>query len=128
MSQLRTRCDAHHKKALYNLRFSICNAATARSKLASSRPLGILENKLRAFEKKSAATPFEHPDPTVDVSAVPVEMGNLLAYDARAIRSNLSLLKLDEFTKMNIGVGNFTYTIGLFQLLSGEKRNLPRAQ
>jgi hypothetical protein len=60
MSQLRTRCDAHHKKALYNLPFSICNAATARSKLASSRPLGILENKLRAFEKKSAATPFEH--------------------------------------------------------------------
>ena len=65
MSQLRTRCDAHHKKALYNLRFSICNAATARSK---------------------------------------------------------SLLKPDEFTKMNIGVGNVTYTIGLFQLLSGEKR------
>ena len=84
--------------------------------------MGILENKLRAFEKKCAATPFEHPDPTVDVSAVPVEMGNLLAYDARAIRNDLSLLKPDEFTKMNIGVGNVTYTIGLFQLLSGEKR------
>ena len=84
--------------------------------------MGILENKLRAFEKKCAATPFEYPDPTVDVSAVPVEMGNLLAYDARAIRNDLSLLKPDEFTKMNIGVGNVTYTIGLFQLLSGEKR------
>lgn len=30
-----------------------------------------------------------------------------------------------EFENSNIGVGNFTYTIGLFRLLSGEKRNLP---
>jgi hypothetical protein len=44
--------------------------------------LGILENKLRAFEKKAPLLHLNHPYPTVDVSAVPVEMGNLLAYDA----------------------------------------------
>jgi hypothetical protein len=33
------------------------------------------------------------------LSAVPVEMGNLLACDARAIRSDLSLLKLDNLRK-----------------------------
>jgi hypothetical protein len=114
MSQLRTRCDAHHKKALYNLRFSICNAATARSNLASSRPWASWRTSCGHLKRKAPLLHLKHPDPTVDVSAVPVEMGNLLAYDARAIRNDLSLLKPDEFTKMNIGWGILPTRLAFF--------------
>ena len=68
---------------------------------------------------------IEHWDPTVDVAAVPVGLENPLAYNLRCMSSAVHLFKPREFEMSNIGVGNFTYTVGLFRLLSGEKRNLP---
>ena len=68
---------------------------------------------------------IEHSDPTVDVAAVAVGIENPLAYDVRCMSSAVHVFKPGEFEKSNIGVGNFTYTVGLFRLLSGEKRNLP---
>jgi len=68
---------------------------------------------------------FEHPDPTVDVAAVPIYIPNILSYDFRCMSTDVHFFKPGEMESSNVGVGNFTYTMGLFRLLSGEKRNLP---
>lgn len=66
-----------------------------------------------------------HPDPTVDVSVVSLHIGQPSPYDATYLESEFLLLSPEQVEIENIGVGNYTYTIGLFRLLSGEKRNMP---
>jgi hypothetical protein len=68
---------------------------------------------------------LNHPDSAVDVSAVAIKIKNEIAYDSISMATNIHCFQPGEFEKSNIGVGNETYTIGLFRLLSGEKRNLP---
>lgn len=68
---------------------------------------------------------INHPDPTVDISLVPLNMESIAAYDILFMNTELVMFKPGEFGNANIGVGNFTYTIRLFHLLSGEKRSLP---
>jgi hypothetical protein len=65
----------------------------------------------------------EHPDPTVDVSAVPLTIEDQHKYEADCLGVGF-LFQPGEFDDLNIGVGSATFTMGLFQLLSGEKRNL----
>lgn len=68
---------------------------------------------------------FEHPDPAVDVSLTHMRIGSASDYDVNYIPGDAMMMSPDKLKAANIGVGNFTYTIGLFRLLSGEKRNLP---
>lgn len=67
---------------------------------------------------------FHHPDPTVDLSAIPLRITAKSNYHAVYIRQEM-IATDDIMARQNIGVGNQTYTIGLFRLLYGEKRNLP---
>lgn len=64
----------------------------------------------------------DHPDATVDVSITPFFI-DILKYDC--VYLDLGKMTPERFAVHNIGAGNFTYTVGLFRLLSGEKRNLP---
>jgi hypothetical protein len=67
----------------------------------------------------------EHPDPTVDVSIIPMHIDQSSQYDCVYLDGDASLLLPELMRHDNIGVGNFTYTLGLFRLMRGEKRNLP---
>lgn len=67
---------------------------------------------------------FEHPDPAVDVSAAHMRVGTGSGYDAVYIDGEM-MMSPEKMKAAGIGVGNSTYTVGLFRLLSGEKRNLP---
>jgi hypothetical protein len=62
-----------------------------------------------------------HPDDTVDLAAA--------SFNVSSSTSGLDLKYLGEFyladNELLAGVGDITYTIGLFRLLSGLKRNLP---
>jgi hypothetical protein len=66
-----------------------------------------------------------HPDPSVDVAVVPVIIENSLKYDIIYVPADQAVFSPREFAEAGIGVGNFTYTVGLFRLMSGKKRNLP---
>jgi hypothetical protein len=68
---------------------------------------------------------LNHPDPTVDVSAVAIQIKNPIGYETMAMATEIHCFQPGEFEKSNVGIGNITCTIGLFRLLSGEKRNLP---
>ncbi len=66
---------------------------------------------------------IEHPDPTVDLAAFPMHIGSA-EYECSYLPGDM--LVTDEIMESeHIGIGNFTYTVGLFRLLSGERRNLP---
>ncbi len=75
--------------------------------------------------KADAVEWLNHPDPTVDVSAVAIQIKNDIAYETASMATHIHCFQSGEFEKANIGVGNETCTIGLFRLLSGERRNLP---
>ncbi len=68
-----------------------------------------------------------HPDPNVDVAVVPFALGKSSPYDALYIQG--TMLAGDGLvyhpTIETIGLADLTYTIGLFRLMSGEKRSLP---
>lgn len=66
---------------------------------------------------------IEHPDSTVDLAAFPVHI-DPSEYECAYLPG--SMLVTDGIMKSElIGIGNFTYTVGLFRLLSGQRRNLP---
>jgi hypothetical protein len=68
---------------------------------------------------------YEHPDPNVDVAVMPVTFGDNSRFDILYLPAE-TVLADDNVVKMNlVGIGDLTYTVGLFRLLSGEKRNLP---
>jgi hypothetical protein len=67
---------------------------------------------------------IEHPDPTVDVAIAVFGAPPHTNYDIAYIPSQM--LVTDDFgTARPVGVGDFTYTVGLWRMLSGQKRNLP---
>ena len=68
---------------------------------------------------------FEHADPTVDVSLVNLHIAGDTHYDALYLPSEHYLMTDATINEEAIGIGNFTYTTGLFRLLTGERRNLP---
>ena len=68
---------------------------------------------------------IKHPDPTVDLAASPLLLDPKDGYDAIYLGAESLCLTKDQLKTENIGIGDFTYTIGLFRLMSGEKRNLP---
>ena len=66
-----------------------------------------------------------HPDPTVDISIVPLHIRGDSGFFCRYMRADHIVLSQQQLKDENIGIGNLTYTVGLFRLLSGEKRNMP---
>ena len=68
---------------------------------------------------------FHHPDPSVDVSISPLWLPILPQLSVKYIEGENIILDPRSFILGDIGVGNATYTIGLFRLMSGQKRNLP---
>jgi hypothetical protein len=70
---------------------------------------------------------YEHPDPNVDVAVLPLHLGMNSNYDALYLPQ--LMLASDGLvyheTIKTVGVGDLTFTIGLFRLMSGERRNLP---
>jgi hypothetical protein len=67
---------------------------------------------------------FHHPDHTVDISAVPFLITALSHYECAYIQPHFVITD-EKMRRYDIGVGSLTYTVGLFRLLSGGKRNLP---
>jgi hypothetical protein len=65
-----------------------------------------------------------HPDPTVDIAVIPFLVPKSLGYETTYI-SQKFLMTDQKMSDYDVGVGSLTYTVGLFRLLSGEKRNLP---
>lgn len=68
---------------------------------------------------------YEHSDPTVDVSLTNLHLDSDSRYDAIYLNGDVMLATPDRLKNDHIGIGNQTYTIGLFRLLVGQKRNLP---
>lgn len=68
---------------------------------------------------------FEHPDSTVDLALIPLHVGLLRHYDINYLYADNLMLSPEQLKVEAIGIGNMTYTVGLFRLLSGEKRNMP---
>jgi hypothetical protein len=64
----------------------------------------------------------EHPDPSVDVAAIPFNIPASSLYEATYLPHTMMLT---EERSDDIGIGDTTYTIGLFHFMSGERRNLP---
>lgn len=66
----------------------------------------------------------EHPDPNVDVAVIPLRIPKASIYDYIYLKSEV--FASPEYLKQeNIGPGDMTYTVGLFRLMSGERRSLP---
>lgn len=66
-------------------------------------------------------------DPKVDVAASMMIVPHQNYYDVAYFNGDRYMLSDVDWDRLHIGVGNLTYTIGLFRLLAGEKRNLPIA-
>jgi hypothetical protein len=65
-----------------------------------------------------------HPDPNVDVAAIPFSIKREGEYECFYIED--ALLLTDELLAYHhVGIGDFCYTIGLFRLVAGTKRNMP---
>ena len=63
---------------------------------------------------------FGHPDPDVDLVIVPFD------YDLRKEGFDVRYLAgLENLPDAKFECGDFSYTVGLFQLLAGKRRNLP---
>jgi hypothetical protein len=68
---------------------------------------------------------FEHSDTNVDVALVVLHITSSTLYDVTYLHGPDLFLDEDRLVRENVGVANLTYTVGLFRLLTGEKRNLP---
>jgi hypothetical protein len=71
---------------------------------------------------------YEHPEPEVDIAVMPLHVASPDSiYDALYLPERMIAQDglINHPTIKTIGVGDLTYTVGLFRLMSGEKRNLP---
>jgi hypothetical protein len=62
---------------------------------------------------------YYHPDPSVDIAVIPFSVPKDHGYDCFYFNEQIF------FPENLIGIGDFCYTVGLFRLLAGRKRNLP---
>jgi hypothetical protein len=66
---------------------------------------------------------FRHPDPTVDVAAIKVSFRRENNFDTLYFAAHMMLTDRRLKTE-TIGIGDWAYAVGLFRLMSGQKRNL----
>jgi hypothetical protein len=64
-----------------------------------------------------------HPDPTVDVAAIPFDVRKN-SHDCFYVPEE-ELMTPERLARERIGIGDFCYTVGLFRLLAGQKRSMP---
>ena len=91
-------------------------------------PFLIRLNKLDGTSENYEADEFEwshHPDPTVDIAIIPMHVDADSRYDCEYLDGETLVLSPEQIRTNHIGIGNFTYTLGLFHLLSGKRRNMP---
>jgi|SRR5579862_116122 len=62
---------------------------------------------------------YFHPNPNVDVAVIPFNVPKDHGYDCFYFTEDIFI------PASEIGIGEFCYTVGLFRLLAGRKRNLP---
>jgi hypothetical protein len=67
---------------------------------------------------------FRHPHPAVDVAAIQVTFAQKDRFDAVYLPHHM-MLTTKKLEAEKVGIGDLTYTVGLFRLLSGSRRNLP---
>ena len=65
-----------------------------------------------------------HPHSDVDIAVVPFNIPAASPYDLLYLPYEL-VLDADGLARRPIGIGDLTYTIGLFKLLHGKRQNLP---
>jgi len=65
-----------------------------------------------------------HPDPLVDLAAIPVLLPTSHGYDCTYLGDD-TILKPEHFDAEGIGVGSLCYTFGLFHFIQGQNQNLP---
>jgi hypothetical protein len=68
---------------------------------------------------------FFHPDKTVDLAIAPFILDRKEGYDVVFLGMETLGMTKQQFEDEAIGVGDFTYTIGLFRLFSGRKKAIP---
>src|SRR5271165_6654885 len=68
---------------------------------------------------------YHHPDPTVDLSVIPFAIPKASAYDVAFFDAGKFMITDEKMKDHDIGAGSITYTVGLFRLLHGKKRNVP---
>ena len=68
---------------------------------------------------------YEHPDPNVDVAVMPVTLAEGSEFDALYLDTETAFANDYLMKAGDLGVGDLTYTVGLFRLMSGTRRNLP---
>ncbi len=68
---------------------------------------------------------FNHPDPLVDISAMPAVIDGKGPMECCYVNGDTELLSPELMKHWNVGIGDTTYTVGLFSLLYGQHRNIP---
>jgi hypothetical protein len=68
---------------------------------------------------------YEHPARDVDVAAIPLTLPDYTKFDILYLPAETTLVDDNAIENGAVGVGDLTYTVGLFRLLSGQSRNLP---
>jgi hypothetical protein len=66
----------------------------------------------------------EHPDPSVDIALVPFNLSGRLPYDVMYLPFE-RMAAHESVDEGWIGIGDLTYTVGLFRVMAGGARNLP---
>jgi hypothetical protein len=64
-------------------------------------------------------------DPTIDIAVIPFDLPSKGKYLARYIDDKRETWWWQKARKYGVGIGDFCYTVGLFRLLAGAKRNMP---
>ncbi len=65
-----------------------------------------------------------HPDTSVDLAAIPLGLPGA-KFDARYVAETDVLRTMEALDREGIGVGSFTYTVGLFRYIYGQEQSLP---
>jgi hypothetical protein len=73
----------------------------------------------------NAAWHFD-PDPSIDIAVLPISgLLDEQVHEFRFIKDEKESWWSNKAWKYGVGIGDFCYTIGLFRLSSGSKRNMP---
>jgi hypothetical protein len=64
-------------------------------------------------------------DPTIDIAVIPFDLPNRKEHYGRYIDDKKETWWWNKARKYGAGIGDFCYTVGLFRLLAGSKRNMP---
>jgi len=64
-------------------------------------------------------------DPAIDIAVIPFDLPHKKEHWGRYIDDKKETWWWNKARKYDVGIGDFCYTVGLFRLLAGSKRNMP---